>query len=108
MMEYTEAQYKIALQVVSSYEAMLKEKAKTLESAITEALTEYFKTNRLDGHSIVNDFTVTSDRLGRNFEIQIYNPFIDEDYGGGNDRGVEKIGKEFGINLFFDSGMYGK
>ena len=105
----SEEEYNNAKEIVSAYESEQKRLLDVRLEAFKVDLTEYFKSNKLDGHTTVDSFEIQRCWNGHPEMFDIYTePFLDECYGGGNDDDIEKLAKKHGVKASFYSGMYGK
>lgn len=105
----TEEEYNKAKEIVSAYESEQKRLLDIRLEAFKVDLTEYFKTNKLDGHTQVKSFEIQTCWTGNPKRFDIYiEPYLDESYSGGNDDDIEAIAKKHNVGVSIDSGMYGK
>lgn len=113
MERVTKEQYEQAKAIVDKYNAQLEAEFKVKEAKIKLELKEYFKNNKVCGCEI-KDFDLTN---GTWFGTQTYDrleiipikPYFDEDYWDDKaDADIEAIGQKYGIQLGWESGVYGK
>lgn len=102
--EITEKEYNEAQNIISLYQKQLRKKIEDKIPEINLRLEEYFK------KTYIKKFRTYLDNEWGDYvlEIKSLNPIFDEDYSGNFDRDLEKISKEFGIQISFESDNYGK
>lgn len=105
----TEEEYNNAKEIVSAYESEQKRLLYIKLEAFKVDLTEYFKTNKLDGYTTVESFGIQPCWNGHPEMFDIYPvPFLDECYNGENDDDIKAIADKHNVCASMYSGMYGK
>lgn len=105
----TEEEYNKSKEIVSAYESEQKLLLDIKIKAFKEDLSEYFKTNKLDGYLEVESFIIKTCWTGNPKRFDIYpTPFLDECYSGSNDEDIKSIADKHDVNVSFYSGVYSK
>ncbi len=97
-----------AQEIVDKHNKEEESKHQTALTALHYELTQYFKSNLLDGSIILKDFELRDSYGNKMYEIIPDDSIDAEEYSGGNDKDIEKICKKNGIKAAFVSWMYHK
>lgn len=89
-------EYQKALLVVGSYEEEQKRIRDENLKLLKVELSEYFANNLIDGRIRLVEFKM-SRRYFNDYDIIPVKPTLDENYEGGNDDDIKKIGEKYGI-----------
>lgn len=100
--EYLRKKYNVQEEYLKSIE--VKKDYNKILADITTDLNHYFRANLLDNEIRVDEFYL---QVSKNF-IQIAIPSIDEEYMGGNDEDISRIGEKYDIWLKIASETYCK
>jgi hypothetical protein len=106
MERISEEIYKESLRIISLYKEQLRKDIESKIPDIKKVLDKYFEKTYIKEFSIGLDKKWYDDSYTLN--ITSYDPIFDEDYGGEFDKDMEKLSKEFGIEIRFESGNYSK
>ncbi len=87
----TTEEYKNAKSIVSAYESEQDRIYQLKVEAFRKDLTEYFANNLIDGDFRLEEFELTDKNI-----IPI-NPCMEENYEGGNNEDIKKIGEKHGV-----------
>lgn len=100
-------QYLEAKKITDAWEA--EEGKRHIEKVLAyrKDLEDYFANNKVEGRTI-KKFRLQDDAGTRTYSIIPLEPWIEEDYEGGNNADIEALAEKHGIKSYFHYTMYHK
>lgn len=92
-MEITKKEYKAAKEITDAYESEQKRLNQIKIDAFESELKDYFKNNLIDGFFELKEFKLE----GHNIIPE--NPYMEENYDGGNDKDIETLCKKHDVKF---------
>lgn len=99
----TEQEYKQAKKITEAYEDEIRRLEKIRIEAFKKDLEEYFANNLVD-----RKFTLNKFELDNHSNIIPLEPYMEENYSGGNDEDIEKLCEKHNVYFSIVSWCYHK